>query len=135
MTNVTYQMMLRKGDDDKQDANRKRTDTGWPPGSIGDLSVRVGYDVRDLKMAGYEWDEIQEVADGKITLAELWRRGRASADRRMIKKHPGFVETWNAILDSSLLIASTTASLVMPSFCRWFGKAPKPVRSMPIIVP
>ncbi|MCO5190788.1 MAG: hypothetical protein M9918_21720 [Anaerolineae bacterium] len=60
---------------DKQDANRKRTDTGWPPGSIGDLSVRVGYDVRDLKIAGYEWDEIQEVADGKITLAELWRRG------------------------------------------------------------
>lgn len=103
---------------DKQDANRKRTDTGWPPGSIGDLSVRVGYDVRDLKIAGYEWDEIQEVADGKITLAELWRRGRASADRRMIKKHPGVCRNPGTRFthDSSLLIASTTASLVMPSF-------------------
>ncbi len=45
--------------------------TGWPPGSIGDMSVRLGYDVRDLKMAGYSDDEIDQVLSGQRTLDDL----------------------------------------------------------------
>jgi hypothetical protein len=44
-------------------------------GSIGDLSSRVGCDVRDLIMSGYGLDEIYEGALGKCTLEELLQRG------------------------------------------------------------
>ena len=53
---------------------RGRSETGWPPGSIGDISARIGYDVRDLKMAGYSDAEIDEVLYGRCTLAELLQR-------------------------------------------------------------
>jgi hypothetical protein len=69
---------------DKDESSQQRdpagASTGWPPGSIGDLSARVGYDVRDLIMAGYGWDEIHEVAYGRITLDELLKRGPRRKD-------------------------------------------------------
>jgi hypothetical protein len=67
----------------KSDSSRRsgRTGSGFPPGGIGDLSVRVGYDVRDLIMEGYSWDEIHDVAGGRYSLAELRRRGPRSKGR------------------------------------------------------
>jgi hypothetical protein len=64
----------------EQDADQGRsrdpkTYTGFRRGSIGDLSSRVGCDVRDLIMSGYRLDEIYEVALGKCTLEELLQRG------------------------------------------------------------
>lgn len=50
-------------------------------GSIGDLCNRVGCDVRDLILEGYTWDEIYEVAWGRLTLEELQRRGPAARRR------------------------------------------------------
>ncbi|MFQ5420117.1 MAG: hypothetical protein ACE5EY_07115 [Anaerolineae bacterium] len=44
------------------------------PGSIGDISARIGYDVRDLMMAGYSREQIHDVETGKITLKELWKQ-------------------------------------------------------------
>jgi hypothetical protein len=52
-----------------------RTKSGWPPGTIGDLSARVGCDVRELMMEGYSLVEIYDVADGKCSLEELRQRG------------------------------------------------------------
>lgn len=51
------------------------------PGSIGDLCTRVGCDVRELILDGYTWDEIYEVARGRLTLEELQRRGPAARRR------------------------------------------------------
>jgi hypothetical protein len=64
---------------DQADAEQDRSqdpesETGSPPGGIGDLSARVGCDVRDLIMAGYGLDEIHEVASGRCTLDELLQR-------------------------------------------------------------
>jgi hypothetical protein len=53
---------------------QRRSVTGWPPGSIGDVSARIGYDVRDLKMMGYSDDQIQGVSLGEYTMAELLKR-------------------------------------------------------------
>jgi hypothetical protein len=52
-----------------------RTKSGWPPGTIGDLTVRVGTDVRELMMEGYRLEQIYDVADGKYSLEELRQRG------------------------------------------------------------
>jgi hypothetical protein len=49
----------------------RRSVTGWPPGSVGDLSVRIGYDWRDLVMAGYSDAQIRGVLDGAYTVQEL----------------------------------------------------------------
>ena len=48
---------------------------GWPPGSVGDVSARIGYDMRELMMAGYSWEEIHSVLHGGRTLEELLERG------------------------------------------------------------
>ena len=58
----------------------RRSVTGWPPGSIGDVSARVGYDVRDLILAGYSEDQIQGLVDRQYTLDELLAQkpGRAA---------------------------------------------------------
>ena len=53
----------------------RRSVTGWPPASVGDVSVRIGYDVRELKMAGYSEEEIHSVLYGGHTLEELLERG------------------------------------------------------------
>lgn len=50
-----------------------KPDTGFPPGSIGDVSMRIGYDVRDLKMMGYSDAQIDRVLYGQITLDELFK--------------------------------------------------------------
>jgi hypothetical protein len=58
----------------------RRSITGWPPGSIGDVSARIGYDVRDLILAGYSEDQIQGLLDRQYALDELLaqRPGRAA---------------------------------------------------------
>lgn len=48
--------------------------TGWTPGSVGDVSSRIGYDVRDLKMMGYSDEQIQGVSQGEYTVEELLKR-------------------------------------------------------------
>lgn len=58
-----------------RDEQRERGPSGWPKGSIGDLSAQVGEDVRDLIRDGFTWDEIHEVAAGTVTLDELLKRG------------------------------------------------------------
>lgn len=49
-------------------------------GGIGDISARLGTDVRDLLRDGYRMEDIHRVLDGEITLEELLssrpRRGR-----------------------------------------------------------
>ena len=52
-----------------------RSATGWPPGSIGDVSTRVGCDVRDLLIAGYTTADFWDVTSGRCTLEELRERG------------------------------------------------------------
>ncbi|MCC7492873.1 MAG: hypothetical protein IT204_11015 [Fimbriimonadaceae bacterium] len=51
--------------------------SGWPVGSIGDLSSQVGEDVRDLILEGFTWDQLHEVAAGRTTLAALRRQQAA----------------------------------------------------------
>jgi hypothetical protein len=53
----------------------RRSVTGWPPGSVGDVSARIGYDMRELIMAGFSWKEIHSVLHGGCTLEELLERG------------------------------------------------------------
>ena len=48
--------------------------TGWPPGGVGDVSARLGYDVRDLKMMGYSDEQIHGVLQGKYSVEELLKR-------------------------------------------------------------
>jgi hypothetical protein len=59
----------------------RRSVTGWPPGSIGDVSARIGYDVRDLSMAGYSEDEIQGLLRKQYTVEELLQRGPGTSGR------------------------------------------------------
>ena len=53
----------------------KKTKSGFPSGSIGDVSSRIGYDVRDILMAGYSHSDIAELEMGLITAEELRKRG------------------------------------------------------------
>jgi hypothetical protein len=53
----------------------RRSVSGWPPGSIGDVTARIGYDVRDLLMAGYSEDQIRGLLNNEYTLDELWEQG------------------------------------------------------------
>ncbi len=56
-----------------------------PAGSIGDLSARLGYDVRELMMAGYTLQQIYGVSEGEYTLQELLQskpKGRATRIKR-----------------------------------------------------
>ncbi len=50
---------------------QRRSTTGWPHGSIGDISARIGYDVRDLLIAGYTHDQIAGLLHQEYTLDEL----------------------------------------------------------------
>ena len=56
---------------EKGDVPAYKSDTGWPPGSIGDVSARIGYDVRDLKMMGYSDAQINRVLYGQMDLQAL----------------------------------------------------------------
>jgi len=53
---------------------QRRSSTGWPPGSIGDISARIGTDVRELLIAGYTHEQIQAVLCGECTLDELYKQ-------------------------------------------------------------
>jgi len=55
----------------------------WP-GGIGDISARLGYDVRELLMEGYTMHDIQGVLQGEYSLRELRQRkpGRAARKKR-----------------------------------------------------
>jgi hypothetical protein len=53
----------------------RRSVTGWPPGSVGDVSARIGYDMRELMMAGYCWEDVHSVLYGRRTLEELLESG------------------------------------------------------------
>jgi hypothetical protein len=46
--------------------------------NIGDISVQIGYDARDLLMAGYTWKEIDGILKGEYSLEELLARGPAA---------------------------------------------------------
>lgn len=61
-----------KAKQEKESLPRQKNVSG---NTIGELSTAVGYDVRDLKMEGYSWEEINEVASGRMTLEELRQRG------------------------------------------------------------
>lgn len=50
-------------------------------GGIGDLSVRLGYDIRDVWMAGYSDEQINGVLAGEYTLSELWKMKPLGNDR------------------------------------------------------
>jgi hypothetical protein len=72
-------MMAGECETNPADAEQRRShdpesETGGPPRGIGDLSARVGCDVRDLILAGYALEEIHEVAQGRCTLEELLQR-------------------------------------------------------------
>lgn len=54
---------------------QRRSVTGWPPGSVGDVSARLGYDVRDLRMAGYSQADIDSVLHGHCSVDDLLKRG------------------------------------------------------------
>jgi hypothetical protein len=53
---------------------RRRSSTGWPPNSIGDISARIGTDVRDLLIAGYTHEQIRGLLRQEYTLDELYRQ-------------------------------------------------------------
>ena len=64
-----------KGIEKDEEKTERPKETGWPPGSIGDISARIGCDVRDLKMAGYSEDEITQLLTGARTLEDLLKSG------------------------------------------------------------
>ena len=59
---------------------REVTETGFASGTIGDLTMRVGEDVRDLHNMGYDWGQITNVARGRMTLEEMWKQGPRRGD-------------------------------------------------------
>ena len=58
---------------------------GVPPGGIGDISARLGYDVRELLMEGYTMRDIQGVLQGEYSLQEMRQRkpGRAARSKKL----------------------------------------------------
>ena len=55
--------------------DRRSVATAFPPGSIGDTSVRIGTDVRELYIDGYTQADIHKVLTGELSLSELMRQG------------------------------------------------------------
>ncbi|MGB1288314.1 MAG: hypothetical protein ACPG7F_17395 [Aggregatilineales bacterium] len=72
----------RKSHDTTTKKKKRREETGFPKGSLGDTSVRLGYDVRDLYVAGYTHGQIQGVLNGKYTLQELFEMKPAGKPQR-----------------------------------------------------
>lgn len=65
----------------------KRQPKRWAlSGNIGDLSIRLGYDVRDVWMSGYSDDQINGVLIGEYTLSELWKMKPLGNDRTPLGK-------------------------------------------------
>jgi len=60
--------------------NKKQKD--WAlTGTIGDLSVRLNSDIRDIWMAGYSDEQINGVLIGEYALDELWKMEPQGNDR------------------------------------------------------
>ncbi len=55
-------------------------------GSIGDLSIRLGVDIRDVWMSGYSDAQINDVLTGEYTLGELWKMKPLGNDRTPLGK-------------------------------------------------
>ena len=55
-------------------------------GTIGDLSARLGYDIRDVWMSGYSDEQINGVLIGEYTLSELWKMEPLGNDRTSVGK-------------------------------------------------
>jgi hypothetical protein len=53
----------------------RRKRTGYS--DMGEISARIGYDVRDLYMEGYTREDISGILRGEYDLKELRRRGPA----------------------------------------------------------
>jgi hypothetical protein len=67
---------------------QRRSSTGWPPGSIGDVSARIGYDVRDLLVAGYTDDQIRGLLRKEYTLDELFKQRPKGPPMKLRRKGP-----------------------------------------------
>jgi len=65
---------------DKEERGQE-SETGWRHGSIGDISHRIGYDVRELLIAGYSLEEIDQVLYGQRTLEDLLSSKPASQSK------------------------------------------------------
>ena len=62
-------------------ADTKKSKRWEMGGSIGGLSVRLSYDIRDIWMAGYSDEQINAVMLGEYTLNELWEKEPLGNDR------------------------------------------------------
>ena len=50
-------------------------------GSIGEVSIRLNFDVREVWMSGYSDEQINGVLIGEYTLDELWKMEPLGNDR------------------------------------------------------
>jgi hypothetical protein len=55
-------------------------------GTIGDLSARLGYDIRDVWISGYSDEQINGVLIGEYTLSELLNMKTLGNDRTPVGK-------------------------------------------------
>jgi len=60
--------------------------TGFPQGGIGNISARIGYDVRELLMQGYSMPEIHGIMRGEYTVHELLEMKPGQPARRRRKE-------------------------------------------------
>lgn len=67
---------------------QRRSASGWPPGSIGDLSARIGYDVRELLIVGYTDAQIRGLTRKEYTLEELLKQ-RPKGPPMVLTHEPG----------------------------------------------
>ncbi|MAS94963.1 MAG: hypothetical protein CMO55_17335 [Verrucomicrobiales bacterium] len=56
-----------------------RSPEGSIPGSIGDVSSRLGIDVRELLISGYSHAQIDRVLKGDMTLSDLFQEKPATS--------------------------------------------------------
>ena len=67
---------------ERPDTTTISTTLGAAPGTIGNLSARIGCDVRELLMDGYDLREVYGIARGEYTLYELLRKGPSKPNKR-----------------------------------------------------
>lgn len=80
--NIPADMDIQPHAKPKPAPRKTSADSGFSPGSIGDMSNRIGYYVREFLMAGFTHHELYEytknemlgVLEGKYTLKELRKR-------------------------------------------------------------
>ena len=77
-------------------------------GSIGDSSVRLGYDIRDIWMAGYSDEQINAVTLGEYALNELWEKETA-------RQRPHAFETGNFGEETQVLTNVPAPNRITPA--------------------